>query len=89
MDAWTAEEESAFAQLMTAGHLERMQAIRLFRRCRCNLAKALAIAKTNAPTVVRNRAAGQARIRRGAEKRSEGTFIGRRMHSGRLQANAC
>jgi hypothetical protein len=48
MNTWTPEEESAFAQLIHDGHLERMSAIRLLRRCRCNLAKALAIAGLNA-----------------------------------------
>jgi hypothetical protein len=75
MNAWTPEEEASFQQLMAAGHLERLPVIRLYRRCRCNLTKALAIAKMNAPEIARNKAAGEARIRRDAEKRPENAFI--------------
>lgn len=42
---WTAAEESAFRQIMTVSDLERLPAIRLYRRCKSNLAKALQIAK--------------------------------------------
>jgi hypothetical protein len=75
MNAWSEDEEKAFQQIITAGHLERMQAIRLFRRCRCNLAKALAIAKTNAPEIARNKAAGEERIRRDTAKRSDALLL--------------
>ena len=41
---WTQEEEKAFAQLMSAGRLERLPAIRLYRRFKGNLPKALEVA---------------------------------------------
>lgn len=41
---WTDAEEAAFAQIMAAGRLERLPAIRLYRRCRCALNRALQIA---------------------------------------------
>lgn len=42
---WTHEEESAFKQIMGVGSLERLPAIRLYRRCKDDLTKALQIAK--------------------------------------------
>jgi hypothetical protein len=45
MQTWTSEEESAFQQIMAVSDLERLPAIRLFRRCNDDLAKALKIAK--------------------------------------------
>ena len=42
---WSDEEEAAFAQLMEAGGMERLPAIRLYRRMDCNLEKALRHAK--------------------------------------------
>ena len=42
---WTAEEESAYKQIMQAGNLARLPAIRLYRRCGCDTVKALRIAK--------------------------------------------
>jgi hypothetical protein len=56
---WADAEERAFARLMQLG-LERMPAIRLFRRCQSNLEKALAIAEHEAPTKARHKAAGEA-----------------------------
>jgi hypothetical protein len=45
IQGWTAAEESAFHQIMAASDLERLPAIRLYRHCNDNLAKALHIAK--------------------------------------------
>lgn len=45
---WTDEEERAFARIMATGQMERMSAIRLYRRCRGNLAKALKYATESA-----------------------------------------
>ncbi len=42
---WSDEEESAFEQLMEVGGLERLDAIRLFRRFRGDLRRALKYAK--------------------------------------------
>jgi hypothetical protein len=47
---WTEQEEQTFADLMKAGRLERLPAIRLYRRCNDNLGRALAIATAEAPT---------------------------------------
>lgn len=38
---WTNAEEKAFAQIMATGELDRLSAIRLYRRMQGNLAKAL------------------------------------------------
>lgn len=43
---WTDEEEADFAQIMIAGNLPRMPAIRLYRRFNSNLEKALKYAAT-------------------------------------------
>lgn len=45
MIGWTPTEESAFRQIVAVTDLERLPAIRLYRRCKDNLAKALQIAK--------------------------------------------
>ena len=45
MTGWTEVEEKAFKSIMEAGSLERMPAIRLYRRCLCDIDKALRIAK--------------------------------------------
>lgn len=50
METWNTTEESAFADLMVAGRLGRLAAIRLYRRARGNLARAIAIATAEAPT---------------------------------------
>jgi hypothetical protein len=42
---WTDEEEAAFAQVMAAGNLPRLPAIRLLRRFHGNLPKAIKLAK--------------------------------------------
>lgn len=85
MNAWTPEEESAFQKLMAAGHLERMPAIRLFRRCRCDLKKALALARTDAPAIARNKARAE---RTRATRLSRSAFIDARDEPERSQANA-
>lgn len=43
-DSWSEVEERDFARVMETGKLKRLPAIRLYRRCRGNLDKALAIA---------------------------------------------
>lgn len=47
---WAEVEERDFAKLMAAGHMERLEAIRLYRRNKSNIARALAIALREAPT---------------------------------------
>lgn len=42
---WTSFEEKDFALIQQAGHLGRLEAIRLYRRCGGDVTKALAIAK--------------------------------------------
>jgi hypothetical protein len=44
---WTDEQEATFATIMRVGHLTRIKAIQLFRRCRSNHAKALKLAQEN------------------------------------------
>jgi hypothetical protein len=59
---WTEVDEWAFAQLMHVAHLERMPAIRLYRRCRSNFDKALAVATAEAPAdkeIARRRACAE------------------------------
>ena len=65
ISAWTPEEEAAFARLMKVGPLERLPAIRLYRRCRGNLDRALRIAEAGRPTPgeLARRAAAGARLR--------------------------
>jgi hypothetical protein len=67
MDVWTPSEEDAFSQLMTAGRISRLEAIRLFRRCRGGLDRALEIAKSEVPSadeIARRTAFGEnARLR--------------------------
>jgi hypothetical protein len=72
MQAWTATEEQAFSRLMEAGRMERMKAIRLYRRCKGNLKRALAIAAANTPTAeeaTRRAALGERARLRAAETR--------------------
>ena len=75
MQTWTPVEEDAFSQLMQARRMKRMEAVRLFRRCKNNLKRALSIAAANAPSaeeVTRRAAFGEnARLR--AAKRREAT----------------
>ncbi len=48
--SWTPEEEAAFAKIMMTGDLERLPAIRLWKRCNKDLGKALPLAEqTYAP----------------------------------------
>ena len=44
---WTDAEEATFADIMRIGHLTRIKAIHLFRRCRSNAAKAITMAQEN------------------------------------------
>jgi hypothetical protein len=44
---WAVAEELAFDELMSAGNLERLPAIRLFRRCGGDLKRAVEIARAN------------------------------------------
>jgi hypothetical protein len=56
---WTPDEESAFEQIARAGDIQRLPAIRLWRRCRQDLSRALRLAQENALTpaqLERNRA---------------------------------
>lgn len=65
ISGWTPEEEAAFARLMEVGRLERVPAIRLYRRCGGNLDRALRIAEAGRPTPgeLTRRAAAGARLR--------------------------
>jgi hypothetical protein len=59
---WTQVEESAFAQVMQVGHLARMPAVRLYRRCGEDLTRALVVAEAEAPTeaeIARRKASGE------------------------------
>jgi hypothetical protein len=72
MQTWTPAEERAFSQLIQVGRLKRMEAIRLYRRCKDNLKRALSIAAANAPTaeeVTRRASFGQSARLRAAERR--------------------
>jgi hypothetical protein len=88
IETWTPNEESAFGQLMQVGHLERMPAIRLYRRCRCDLKKALAIATMEASTKAARIAQGKRMSASNAAKRLENGFIAVVRHTGASQANA-
>jgi head-tail adaptor len=46
---WTDAEERAFAEIMAASRLSRLEAIRLWKRCRKDTAKAVRLAKGNYP----------------------------------------
>jgi hypothetical protein len=72
MRTWTPAEEGAFSQLMVDGRMKRMEAIRLYRRCKANLKSALAIAIAAAPTpaeAARRAAFGESARLRSAERR--------------------
>ena len=45
MRHWTKSEEQGFSEIMKAGNMERLPAIRLFRRVGGDIARALQIAK--------------------------------------------
>lgn len=69
---WSPAEERDFSQLMTAGHLDRLPAIRLYRRCRADLKRALPIATGEAPTpeqIARWKSLGDAARERSANSR--------------------
>jgi hypothetical protein len=71
---WTEQEEQAFADIMAAGRLERLPAIRLFRRCKDNLTRALVIATAEAPSdaqIARRKIVGDRMRARHAQKRSK------------------
>lgn len=72
MQTWTPAEEGAFSQLMQAGRMKRMEAVRLYRRCKDNLTRALAIAAADASTAAeaaRHAAFGESARLRAAERR--------------------
>ena len=72
MQTWTPAEEVAFSQLIQAGRMKRMEAIRLYRRCKANLKRALAIAIVDAPTpaeAARRAAFGESARLRAADRR--------------------
>ena len=72
MQTWTPVEEDAFSQLMQARRMKRMEAVRLFRRCKNNLKRALSIAAANAPSaeeVTRRAAFGENARLRATERR--------------------
>ena len=75
MDTWTPAEEDAFSQLMQVGRMKRMEAVRLYRRCKDNLKRALSIATANAPTVeeVTRRGAFGKSVRLRAARRRQAT----------------
>jgi hypothetical protein len=50
MQEWSEIEEKHFEQIMLAGHLDRMEASRLYRRNKSDIGKALAIALREAPS---------------------------------------
>ena len=64
---WTDEEETAFAEIMAAGQIERLPAIRLYRRCRSNLNRALEYARETAGL--------KAKRSGGVTKRLKGQFV--------------
>ena len=72
---WTDEEEVAFAQIMEAGGLERLPAIRLYRRLGSDLKRALKYAESRQETVAAKNRGG---------KRLQGRFL----RSESSQANA-
>jgi hypothetical protein len=72
MHTWTQAEEDAFSQLMQGGRMKRMGAIRLYRRCKDSLERALTIAAAHAPTaeeVTRRGAFGESARLRAVERR--------------------
>ena len=72
MLTWTTEEEQSFGRLMEVGRLTRSEAIRLYRRCRDNFGKAVAIAAAEAPNpdeITRRAAFGESARRRAERKR--------------------
>ena len=71
---WTEVDERAFAQLMQVAHLQRMPAIRLYRRCRSNFDKALAVATAEArpdKEIARRKACAEACRRRAVRLRQQ------------------
>jgi hypothetical protein len=72
MQTWTPIDEDAFSQLMQVGRMKRMEAVRLYRRCRGNLNRAITIAAAGAPTadeIGRRAAFGENARLRAAERR--------------------
>jgi hypothetical protein len=72
MQTWTPAEEEAFSQLKEIGRLKRMEAVRLYRRCKGNLNRAISIAAAGAPTadeIGRRAAFGESARLRSAKRR--------------------
>jgi hypothetical protein len=72
MLTWTTEEEQSFTRLMETGRLIRTEAIRLYRRCKDDFGKAMAIATAEAPSseeIARRAAFGESARARAARKR--------------------
>lgn len=61
---WNDEEEAAFAALQEAGRLKRLEAIRLYRRMGCDLAKALKYARQMSDGRSANRERAKERVKR-------------------------
>jgi hypothetical protein len=49
MTNWTPDEEKAFLQIMSVSSLTRLGAIRLYRRCKANMKRALYFAQEDYP----------------------------------------
>jgi hypothetical protein len=72
MQTWTPAEEDVFSQLMEIGRLKRMEAVRLYRRSKGNLNRAISIAAAGAPTadeIGRRSAFGESTRLRAAKRR--------------------
>ena len=78
MSEWTEQEERAFAEIMAAGKIERLPAIRLYRRCRGDLRKALKYARKQAPN---RRAVDKLSQAREAKRRKADSIDGNRLAS--------
>ena len=62
---WTDAEENTFAEIMRVGQLERIPAIHLYKRCRCNSEKAVIFAREfYSPTEAQVNAYEQTRTKR-------------------------
>lgn len=62
-DGWTSAEERAFGRIMRAGLLERLPAIRLYRRCESSELKALNIARRPSDAEIQRRNVQSERMR--------------------------
>jgi hypothetical protein len=79
-NVWTDEEESAFAEIMAAGGLGRMESIRLYRRFKNDVGAALKYARGHRGNAKREAVLAKAR----AEKRIKPGFYRQK----RAQTNA-